>query len=80
MNYSKGGKDSCNGDSGGALVCDINGKATLLATVSWGYKCALDGYPGVYVQIDKYYDWIETGKNSLILIFQIHLCFSYDKL
>ena len=54
MNYYKGGKDSCNGDSGGALVCDVNGKATFLATVSWGYKCALDGYPGIYVQIDKY--------------------------
>ena len=62
MNYLEGGKDSCNGDSGGALVCDIKGKAIFVATVSWGYKCALDGYPGVYVQIDKYYDWIERGK------------------
>ena len=59
---TKGGKDSCNGDSGGALVCEINDKAVLFATVSHGNGCARDGYPGVYVRTDKYFDWIENGE------------------
>ena len=57
-----GGKDSCNGDSGGGLICDYNGKAVLMATVSHGKGCAQDGYPGVYVRIDKNKDWIDNGE------------------
>ena len=60
-----GGKDSCTGDSGGGLICDHNGKAILMGTVSHGRGCARNGYPGIYVQIDKKKDWIDTGKSRL---------------
>ena len=62
MFITTGGKDSCNGDSGGALICDVNGEAILTAIVSHGRDCALDGYPGVYVRTDKYIDWIKLGE------------------
>ena len=46
--------DSCGGDSGGPLLVD--GKLT--GVVSWGFRCAEVGYPGVYSSISYHLDWI----------------------
>lgn len=42
-----GGKDSCQGDSGGPLTLQINDKWYELGIVSFGYKCAEPGFPGL---------------------------------
>jgi len=42
-----GGKDSCAGDSGGPLICPVDGKAMLIGVVSRAIGCALEGYPGL---------------------------------
>ncbi len=44
-----GAKDSCAGDSGGPLV--EAGTDVLVGVVSFGYQCALAGYPGVYAEV-----------------------------
>jgi len=55
-------EDSCSGDSGGPHVIKGNdpngGDDTEVGVVSWGYKCAQEGYPGVYSRVSEAYDWI----------------------
>lgn len=57
-----GGVDACQGDSGGPLVC--NGQLT--GVTSNGYRCAEPNYPGIYVDLMEYQDWIkENSSNQL---------------
>ena len=53
-----GGKDACPGDSGSPLVQDN----MVVGTVSWGFgSCGNDKYPGVYVDVAYYSDWISIN-------------------
>lgn len=53
------GKDSCQGDSGGALLAKKQNASedVVLGVTSWGYGCAA-GYPGVYARVGKAEKWI----------------------
>ncbi|XP_063704907.1 trypsin alpha-3-like [Culicoides brevitarsis] len=62
--YFQGGTDSCQGDSGGPLVC--NGELT--GVISWGFKCALPNFPGIYSDIYYFRDWIETNSGITMSI------------
>lgn len=53
--------DSCQGDSGGPLLYVYNGTTYLVGIVSWGNGCALEGYPGVYADVNYYREWIATN-------------------
>ncbi len=52
------GKDSCQGDSGGPLI--ENSTQKQIGIVSWGVRCALEKYPGVYSSVGKEYEWINS--------------------
>ncbi|CAH1980087.1 unnamed protein product [Acanthoscelides obtectus] len=55
--YMNGGRDTCNGDSGGPFVIDDK----LYGIVSWGFQCARPGSPGVYTSIPALRDYIRIN-------------------
>uniref|UniRef100_A0A8C4R6M5 Complement factor I n=1 Tax=Eptatretus burgeri TaxID=7764 RepID=A0A8C4R6M5_EPTBU len=61
-----GSADTCDGDSGGPLICynSLN-DAYVWGIVSWGHRCGTEGFPGVYAKVAFYYTWIRsiTGKD-----------------
>ncbi|OQR80391.1 secreted salivary gland peptide-like [Tropilaelaps mercedesae] len=54
-----GGHDACQGDSGGPLlVRNSDQRWSLEGIISFGFKCAQKGVPGVYTRVSKFTDWI----------------------
>lgn len=58
--YAKGGRDACEGDSGGPLIVRRPGDArwTLAGVVSNGVKCGEPLLPGVYTRVSQFVKWI----------------------
>lgn len=57
--YPNGGCDSCQGDSGGPLLqYDASGHPVLVGIVSFGYGCAMAGFPGVYLRVGAFADYL----------------------
>jgi trypsin len=52
------GQDSCQGDSGGPL---LSSNGVLVGIVSFGFKCAIAGYPTVYSRVGGLDDFIRKG-------------------
>jgi len=67
-----GGKDTCQGHSGGPLVLSIGNEGTsnstyqLVGVVSWGEGCGEAEYPGVFARVTSALDWIQEvlGEDS----------------
>ncbi|CBY31062.1 unnamed protein product [Oikopleura dioica] len=52
------GRDTCDGDSGGPLLCDVEGRWTLTGVVSFGLIYGEKERPGVYTRVADYLEWI----------------------
>lgn len=62
------GVDSCTGDGGSGLTCEIDsGHYTLAGIVAAGVGCGLPDVPGVYVNVAKYREWIDEKMGLLQL-------------
>nr|CAD7440787.1 unnamed protein product [Timema bartmani] len=55
------GRDTCQGDGGGPLVCplsDVTGRYVQVGVVSWGIGCGDTQVPAVYSNVARYTQWI----------------------
>lgn len=68
--YLEGGRDACQGDSGGGMVCNN----ILTGVVSGGSGCARPWLPGVYADIFHYADWISENENVIVRSFYNSIC------
>lgn len=58
------GRDSCSGDSGGPLMATFandSGQWYVKGIVSFGNRCGLNGWPGVYTKVSSYLKWIKQN-------------------
>lgn len=53
-------RDSCHGDSGGPLM-KLYKVWTLEGVVSYGNRCGLEDWPGVYTRVPAYMQWIRSS-------------------
>ncbi|XP_012276552.1 venom protease-like [Orussus abietinus] len=59
--FARGGKDACQGDSGGPLMYPKGHTFYLIGVVSYGFRCAEPGFPGVYTRVTSFLDFIEQN-------------------
>ncbi|XP_012063420.1 PREDICTED: putative trypsin-6 [Atta cephalotes] len=62
--YLEGGRDACQGDSGGGMVCN----GTLTGIVSGGQGCAEPLLPGVYADVFHYLNWILNDADVVTVV------------
>lgn len=53
-------KDSCHGDSGGPLM-KLQKVWFLEGVVSYGNRCGLEDWPGIYTHVPAYMDWVRSS-------------------
>ena len=65
-----GGKETCGGDFGAPLLCDIDGINTLVGLNSRGYtECGIEGYPAIHIELNSIHAWLQekiTNESGLI--------------
>ncbi|PVD21821.1 hypothetical protein C0Q70_17623 [Pomacea canaliculata] len=54
-----GDTGACYGDSGGPLMCEMNGRFYITGVMSWLINnCSARGFPNVFTRVTSYLDWI----------------------
>ncbi|KAF4526466.1 hypothetical protein B566_EDAN014078 [Ephemera danica] len=62
------GRDACDGDGGGPLVCEDAGQWYQVGVISFGIGCGRRETPGVYTRLSRYERWItDTILSSKLL-------------
>ncbi|XP_011159599.3 phenoloxidase-activating factor 2 [Solenopsis invicta] len=50
--------DTCRGDGGGPLICQVKGQFVQAGIVSWGIGCKTSNVPAVYASVSQHRQWI----------------------
>nr|CAG4645445.1 EOG090X03V0 [Lynceus sp. MCZ IZ 141354] len=58
------GRDACDGDGGGPLVCEKDGQWYQVGVVSFGIGCGRTNLPGVYTRLSSFDTWIRDTIRS----------------
>lgn len=63
------GQDTCQGDGGGPLVCQLPNESTYVQVgiVSWGIGCGTNNTPGVYTNVARFRNWIDSTLENMTL-------------
>lgn len=64
------GRDTCKGDGGSPLVCNIPGTSHSYyqaGIVSWGIGCKESNIPGAYVNVARFRHWIDNVMQTMSL-------------
>lgn len=63
------GEDTCKGDGGGPLVCQLPNASRYVQVgiVSWGIDCGMNNIPGVYTNVPRFRNWIDNLLKNLRL-------------
>jgi secreted trypsin-like serine protease len=56
--FRRGGVDTCAGDSGGPLMCEIEGRWHVYGVTSFGEGCGDKGKFGIYTKVTNFSKWI----------------------
>ncbi|KAG7228102.1 hypothetical protein INR49_005725 [Caranx melampygus] len=57
--------DSCQGNSGGGLVCQKeSGRWVLMGVVAGGYSCSDPSSPALYTRVSRFRSWIDEVTNT----------------
>lgn len=59
--------------SGGPLVCD----GTLVGVTSNGRGCAIENYPGIYIDVNYYRNWIAENSSTSMRISSLGLLITF---
>lgn len=54
-------QDTCEGDSGNALMRLVSNAWVIEGVVSFGRGCGLQDWPAVYTRVSNYVDWIQRN-------------------
>jgi len=57
--------NACEGDSGGPLLCEENGKAVLAGITSFGPQCSSKQNPAEFTRVASYVDFIEANRTTV---------------
>uniref|UniRef100_I3L7Z2 tryptase n=1 Tax=Sus scrofa TaxID=9823 RepID=I3L7Z2_PIG len=59
------GTDTCQVNSGGSLVCQVNKTWIQMGVMSWSFICRQRRLPGIYTSISHFTDWIKRQVNDV---------------
>lgn len=65
---AEGGRDACNGDSGGPLAIRLDNRRVQIGVVSWGPGCGLRDTVGVYTAVAYFEDWIRLRAPDAVFV------------